>query len=154
MSKGLQCFLIKPLYCFLWIHKNTSMIFLRPCCFKIVCSLDPLSTLYSADHKSPNGLVWKRWPYAPHTTSRAHQETLNVKPYAHETTIQLHGASLVAQTVKRLPAMRETQVQSLGREDPLEKEMETHFSILAWKIPWTEKPGRLQSMGLQRVGHN
>ena len=49
--------------------------------------------------------------------------------------------------------MQETQVQSLGREDLLEKEMTTHFSILAWKIPWLEKPGRLQSMGSQRVGH-
>ena len=55
--------------------------------------------------------------------------------------------------VKRLPAMRETQVRSLGREDPLEKEMATHSSILAWKIPWMES-GRLQSMGSQRVGHN
>ena len=53
--------------------------------------------------------------------------------------------------VKRLPAMRETWVQSLGWEDPLEKEMATHSSILAWKIPWTEEPGRLQSMGSQRV---
>ena len=52
-------------------------------------------------------------------------------------------ASLVAQTVKNLPAMQETQVRSLGREDPLEKEMETHSSILAWRIPWTEEPGRL-----------
>ena len=52
----------------------------------------------------------------------------------------------MAQTVKRLPAMRETRVQSLGGEDPLEKEMATHSSILAWKIPWTEKPGRLQSV--------
>ena len=55
---------------------------------------------------------------------------------------------LVAQTIKHLPAMRETWVRSLGREDPLEKEMATHPSILAWKIPWME-PGRLQSMGLQ-----
>ena len=62
--------------------------------------------------------------------------------------------SLVAQTGKRLPAMWETQVRSLGQEDPLEKEMATHFSILAWKIPWMEKPGRLQSMGSQRVGHD
>ena len=54
--------------------------------------------------------------------------------------------SLVAQPVKRLPAMRETRVQSLGQEDLLEKEMGTHSSILSWKIPWTEKPGRLQSM--------
>ena len=60
-------------------------------------------------------------------------------------------ASLVAQTVKRLPAMWETWVQSLGREDPLEKEMATHSSTLAWKIPWVEEPGRLQSMGSQRV---
>ena len=62
--------------------------------------------------------------------------------------------SLVAQTVKRLPAMRETWVQSLGREDPLEKEMAIHSSILAWTIPWTEKLSRLQSTGLQRVGHD
>jgi len=53
-----------------------------------------------------------------------------------------------------LPALQEIWVQSLGREDPLEKEMATHSSILVWKIPWTEEPGRLQSMGLQKVGHN
>ena len=63
-------------------------------------------------------------------------------------------ASLVAQMVKRLPAMRETQVWSLGQEDPLEKEMATHSSFLAWEILWTEKPGRLQSMGSQRVGRD
>ena len=63
-------------------------------------------------------------------------------------------ASLVAQRIKCLPAMQETRVQSLGREDPLEKEMATHSSILAWRIPWTEEPGGLQSTGLQRVGHN
>ena len=62
------------------------------------------------------------------------------------------GASLVAQMVKRLSMMWETQVQSLGREDLLEKEMATHSSILAWKVPWMEEPGRLQSMALQRVG--
>ena len=56
--------------------------------------------------------------------------------------------------VKRLPAMWETRVQSLGREDPLGNEMATHSSILAWKIPWTEEPGRLQSMVSQRVGHD
>ena len=60
--------------------------------------------------------------------------------------------SLVAQTVKRLPTMQETRVQSLGREDVLEKEMATHSSILAWKIPWMVEPGRLQSMGSQRDG--
>ena len=63
-------------------------------------------------------------------------------------------ASLVAQTVKHLSTMRETRVQSLGREDPLEKEMATHSSTLTWKIPWMEEPGRLQSMGSQRVGHD
>ena len=63
-------------------------------------------------------------------------------------------ASLVAQRVKHLPAMRETWVRSLGWEDPLEKEMATHSSTLAWRIPWTEEPGRLQSMGSQRVRYN
>ena len=62
--------------------------------------------------------------------------------------------SLVAQRLKHLPPMWETWVQSLGWEDPLEKEMTTHSSIFAWRIPWTEEPGRLRSMGLQRVGHN
>ena len=64
------------------------------------------------------------------------------------------GTSLVAQTVQCLPTMWETQVRSLGQEDPLEKEMATHSSTLAWKIPWTEEPGGLQSMGSQRVGHD
>ena len=63
-------------------------------------------------------------------------------------------ASLVAQTVKHLPAMQETWDRFLGQEDPLEKEMATHSSTLAWKIPWMEEPGRLQSIGSQRVGHN
>ena len=62
--------------------------------------------------------------------------------------------SLVAQMVKRLPTVWETQVQSLGLEDPLEKEIAAHSSTLSWKIPWTEEPGGLQSMGSQRVGHN
>ena len=62
--------------------------------------------------------------------------------------------SLVAQRLKRLTPMQETWVQSLGWEDPLEKEMATHSSILAWRISWTEEPGRLQSTGSQRVGHD
>ena len=66
----------------------------------------------------------------------------------------MERASLMAQRVKHLPALQETQVQSLGQEDPLEKEMATHSSTLAWRIPWTEKPGRLQSMGSQKVGHD
>ena len=61
---------------------------------------------------------------------------------------------MVAQRLKHLPPMRETRVQFLGREDPLEKEMAIHSSILAWRIPWTEEPGGLQSMVLQRVGHD
>ena len=56
--------------------------------------------------------------------------------------------------LKKMPAVQESQVQSLGGEDPLEKGMTTHLSILAWRIPWTEEPGGLQSMGSQRVGHN
>ena len=65
-----------------------------------------------------------------------------------------YWASLVAQMVKRLPAMRETCVQSLGQEDPLEKEVATHSSILAWKIPWTEEAVGLESVGSQRVRHD
>ena len=67
---------------------------------------------------------------------------------------KLPWVSLVAQTVKSLPAVWETQVQSLGWEDLLEKEMATYSNTLAWKIPWMEEPGRLQSMGLQRLRHN
>ena len=65
-----------------------------------------------------------------------------------------YGASLIAQLVKNPPAMQETPVRFLGQENPLEKEMAAHSSILAWKVPWRQEPGRLQSMGLQRVGHN
>ena len=76
-----------------------------------------------------------------------------------QTTIQLHSfhmlkTSLVAQTVKRLSTMRETWVRALHWEDPLEKEMATLSSVLAWRIPWTEEPGGLQSTGLQRVRHD
>ena len=60
----------------------------------------------------------------------------------------------VVQTIKNLPAMRETQVQSLGQDDPLGEEMATHSSILAWRSPWTEESGSIQFMGLQRVRHN
>ena len=65
--------------------------------------------------------------------------------------LNFEGISLVAQSVKNLSAMQETQVQSLGQEDPLEKEMATHSSILAWRIPLTEEPGRLQTMGSQEL---
>ena len=72
----------------------------------------------------------------------------------HGNRFQYSWASLVAQTVKNLPEMWETWIQSLGWEDPLEKGMATHSSILAWEIPWTEEPGQLQSMGSQRVRHD
>ena len=63
------------------------------------------------------------------------------------------GTSLIVQMVKNLPAIQETWVQSLGEEDPLEKEMTSQSNLLAWRIPWTEEPGGLQSMGLQRAEH-
>ena len=84
--------------------------------------------------------------YFPSVLLRAHSSFLKIIP----STL----TSLVAQMVKRLPTIRETWVRPLGWEDPLEKEMATHSSILAWKIPWMEEPDRLQSMGYQRVGHN
>ena len=67
---------------------------------------------------------------------------------------QYYWTSLVAQMVKNLPAVEETWVQSLDQDDPLEKGMATHSSILAWRVPWTEEPGGLQSMGLQKVRHD
>ena len=76
-----------------------------------------------------------------------------IKP-AFKIIIRNTWASFVAQMVKNLPAMQETWVRSLGREDPLEKGMVTHSSILTWRIPWTEKPDGLQSMGSQRVVHD
>ena len=68
--------------------------------------------------------------------------------------MNIYMTSQAAQTVKHLPTMWEIWVRSLAREDPLEKEMATHSSTLAWKIPWMEEPGKLQSVGSQRVGHN
>ena len=68
--------------------------------------------------------------------------------------MKLIMASLVSQTVKNPPAIQETRVQFLGQEDPLEKGMAAHSSILAWRIPWIEEPGGVQSMGLQRIGHD
>ena len=81
-------------------------------------------------------------------------ERLNCSELTFQMYIHIYGASLVAQMVKNLPAMQESWIPSLGQEDPLEKGMATHSSFLAWRIPWTEEPGRLQSMGLQRVGHD
>ena len=76
------------------------------------------------------------------------------KSVHHVLGMSMEPCSLIAQSVKNLPAVQETQVRFLGREDPLEKEMAIHSNILAWKIPWAEEPDRLQFMGLQRVGHN
>ena len=79
----------------------------------------------------------------------------SIKPRARrDQTVDDQLVCLGAQMVTHLLAMQETWVQSLGQEDPLEKEMATHFSTLAWKIPWMEEPGRLESMGSQRVGHD
>ena len=83
--------------------------------------------------------------------SRIFIDRINVET---ETPILSLSDSLVAQMVKRLPAMQETWVLSLGQEDPLEKVMAIHSSTLAWRIPWTKEPGGLQSMGSQRVGHD
>ena len=76
------------------------------------------------------------------------------KMYVKKKSYLVPTASLVTQTVKNLPAMWETQVQSLSQEDSLEKGVASHSSILAWRIPWTEKPGELRSTGLQRLGHD
>ena len=94
----------------------------------------------------------------PHATQHSQETFLNSKTTDLLTLFKpdlgRSRASLVAQMIKNLPAMLETQVQSVGREDPLEKGMATHSSILAWKIPWTEELGGLESTGLQRVRHD
>ena len=81
------------------------------------------------------------------------QAFVNICIYIHGSSL-IAWSSLVARSVKNLPAVQETWVQSLGWEDPLEKEMATHSSILAWKFSWTEEPGGLQSVGSQKGGHN
>ena len=82
------------------------------------------------------------------------QNSITVAERTKGTSVFYDSGILVAQLVKNLPAMQEAQVQSLGQKYPLEKGMASHSSILAWRIPWTEEPGRLQSMGLQRVTHD
>ena len=100
-------------------------------------------------------------PTSIHRISRSHHSKKDCSFFpslilANQTTLiyGLYWASLVTQTVKNLPAMQEHQVRSLGWEDPLEEGMSTHSSILVWRIPWTEEPGRLQSIGLHRVRHD
>ena len=101
--------------------------------------------------------IWSRLPIP----SPGHLPNLGIEPAIPGSPVLARGFFTTVPpgmplyfVVKRLPEMRETWVQSLGWEDLLEKEMTTHSSILAWKIPWTEEPGRLQSMGSQRVGYN
>ena len=116
----------------------------------------PLKVLYAFNCSF--GSFWWEFPSGKDTSSRHCHHTLPSqwklsKSKWRYLILPLHyWASLVAQTVKHLPAMRETRVRFLGREDPLEKEMAIHSSTLAWKIPWTEEPGRLQSVGSQRAG--
>ena len=96
---------------------------------------------------------WKRKPTNSVSVILGDKYNLQPSKYAKRCP-QSTVASLVVERLKRLSTMRETWVQSLGWEDPLEKEMATHSSILAWRIPWTEEPGGLQSMGSLRVGHD
>ena len=106
-----------------------------------------------APHSST--LAWKipmdsrAWWAAVHGVTQS-QTQLNLAAAA----VLGHRTSLTAQMVKNLPTMWETWVRSLGQEDPLEEGMATYSSILAWRIPWTEEPGGLQTMGLQRVGRS
>ena len=94
-------------------------------------------------------ILWTEDPGRPQSMGSQEADTAQQLNHHHISLIYP-----VAQTVKRLPIMRETRVRFLGQEDPLEKEMAIHSSTLAWKIPWTEEPDRPQSMGLQRVGHD
>ena len=109
----------------------------------------PLCTLWCLPHQDP-----------PHSPCRNPQDIRRdpsnsiQKGSIYSQVLSSIRASLAAQRLKRLPPIWETWVRSLGWEDPLEKEMVTHSSILAWRIPWTEEPGKLQSTGSQRVGHN
>ena len=101
--------------------------------------------------------MWLLRVHAPRNLDQSHHSWAGVSTQGGKTMCICHRkgeTSLVAQMVKCLPTMWETWVWSLGREDPLEKEMATHSSTLAWKIPWTEQCGRLQFMGSQRVGHD
>ena len=109
------------------------------------------ATPETAAHQAPLSLGLSRqeyWSGLPVSSPYMNRQAFNCGSFINVRT------SLVTQTVKHLSTMQETWVRSLGQEDPLEKEMAIHSSTLAWKIPWTEEPGRLQSMGLKRVGHN
>ena len=99
-------------------------------------------------------ILWTIACQAPVSMGFSRQEYWSGLPFTSPIMLRYVSSSLVAQTVKRLSTMRETQVRYLGREDPLEKEMAAHSSTIAWKITWPEEPGRLQSMGSQRIGRN
>ena len=113
-------------------------------------SLQHLTSGILSHFKTRQSTAQVLWAWVSPAKSWAQSRSSNSMLWLHCTP----RASLVAQMVKNLSAMQETQVQSLDGEDPLEKRMATHSSILAWGIPWTEEPGRLQSMGWQRSGHN
>ena len=120
------------------------------------CSSWHMSTLYYTVANLVNLLSFQRVSLEPncilHSTNQP-RDPVGMRTLVMEPNIG-HWTSLVAQMAKHLLTMQETWVQSLGQEDLLEKEMAPHSSILAWRIPWTEEPGRVQSVGSQRVGHN
>ena len=128
--------------------------------WRIPGMVEPRGLLSVGSHRV--GHDWSGLAAAVHTPIYTFSWKCSTDPHKFDPIYSLHFLStfplvlafLVAQIVKCLSATWETQVQSLGREDPLEKEMATHSSTLAWKIPWTEEPGRLWSMGSQRVGYN
>ena len=112
----------------------------------------PVSLLFKAQGDHQTAGIWQLKGEAEKTSGQSSFCTLHT--YHGQFGSLSATASLVTQMVKHLPAMWETWVQSRGQEEPLGKEMATHSSTLAWKIPWIEEPGRLQSMGSQRVRHD
>ena len=120
---------------------------------KLLSRVRLFTTPWAAAHQAPPSMGFSRqeyWSGVPlPSPDSSYGELYNYFIIYHNVIIT--GLPLVAQTVKNLPSLQETWVRSLNWEDPLEKGMATHSSILAWRIPWTEKPGGLQSMGLQRV---
>ena len=146
----LQVFFLSPTWTFMILQKKTNCVLSRywraGSAFAVMCSL--LGMFFFCRSQV---LLQASVQKSLYQTSLLHPLPL---PHFPSTLCLNIRASPVAQMVKHLPAMWETQVQSLGQKDPLKKEMATHSSTLAWKIPWTEEPGMLQSMGSQRVGHN
>ena len=124
---------------------------------KLLSCVRLLVTPWTVAHQAPPSMGFARqecWSGVPLPSPNSEISQSQRDKYSNLYTILLIWLPLVAQTVKRLSTMRETWVQALGWEDPLEKEMTIHSSTIAWKIPWTEEPGRLQSIGSQRVGHD